>query len=75
MRNFTISGFKAHALGIISGVAQSGEGVVVSKRGTPLVRVIPYREPERLAKPGRLAGTIAFEADLIAPAGEGRGGR
>lgn len=70
MRNFSVSAFKAHALGILQGVAETGETVLVTKRGKPLACVTPYADPILSAQPGKLAGTIAFENDLIAPMAE-----
>lgn len=76
MKTFSVSQFKAHALSILDAVAQTGEGVTVTKRGKPLARVTAYQEPDRTARPGRLAGTIAVEHDLLVQAttiGSGRG--
>ncbi len=67
MKTFSVSQFKAHALGILDAVAQTGEGIIVTRRGKPLARVLPYREPERESRPGRLSGTITFEEDLVTP--------
>lgn len=67
MRTFTISGFKAHALSIIQAVAETGERIVVTKRGKPLVYVTPYADPERTATLGKLSGTISFEGDIVSP--------
>lgn len=74
MKTFSVSQFKAHALGILDAVAQTGESVVVTKRGKPLTRVIPYAEPAREMRPGRLAGTLLFEKDLAEPPGGGGAG-
>lgn len=71
MRTYSISEFKAHALALIGAVAETGEAILVTKRGKTLVRIEPCREPERLPQPGRLAGTITYEADIVAPLGEG----
>jgi len=67
MKTFAVSQFKAHALAILDAVAQTGESVVVTKRGKPLARVVPYAEPAREMRPGRLEGTLLFERDLGAP--------
>ena len=81
MRTFAISEFEAHALAIVKGIAETGERVLVTKRGRPLVYVVPYRELERRPCPGRLAGTMAFEEDIVGPLGSDawgatkRGGR
>lgn len=68
MKSFSISQFKAHALAIVQAVHDTGQGVVVTKRGKPLVQVMPYR-PDEVKGPftGRLSGTLAFEGDLVSP--------
>ena len=73
MRTFPISAFKAHALGILDAVAQTGEKVLVTRRGKPLAVVGPYSEPGKTLCPGRLAGTISFAGDLVSPLDNDRG--
>ena len=68
MRNIPISKFKAHALGLVKAIAETGEGIIVTKRGKPLVRVEPYAPGLATPEPGRLAGTVTFAEDLIQPA-------
>ncbi len=67
MRSFSVSKFKAHALAILKGVAETGEGVLVTKRGKPLARVVPWRDAETASRAGKLAGAIAFEEDIVSP--------
>jgi len=43
-RHITISSFKAQCLGLLEEVAQTGEELVVTKRGQPLARVLSARE-------------------------------
>ncbi len=70
MKEYSISDFKAHAIGILNGLAKSGESVLVTKRGKPLARISPYRPPENKPRSGKLAGTLSIEKDLISPLGE-----
>jgi prevent-host-death family protein len=53
--------FKARCLAILDDVAQTGEEVVVTKRGRPVARLVPV-EP---AAP--LEGSIIREGNLIDP--------
>lgn len=64
-----IGEFKAKALRILDTVAKSGQAVVITKRGRPLVKVIPYREETPKPVPGKLAGTILEEHDIVSPLG------
>ncbi len=64
-----IGEFKAKALRILDTVAKSGQAVVITRRGRPLVEVIPYREGALESVPGKLAGTILEEHDIVSPLG------
>lgn len=67
MKTMAITEFKAHALRVLSDVAEGRETVLVTKRGKPLVEIVPHVEPEPQA--GRLAETLVFEKDILAPLG------
>ncbi len=69
MKSMAISEFKAHALRVLDEVARTGEGVVITKRGTPLVRVDPLTEQGK-GEPGKLADAWVFEDDIVSPLGE-----
>lgn len=71
MNTMTITYFKAHALRAIADVSGSREPLVVTKRGRPVVEVVPYREFAVDAKPGRLAHLLDFEDDIVSPLGAG----
>jgi prevent-host-death family protein len=68
MRTLAISDFKAHALQVLSQVAETREGVIVTKRGKPLAEVIPFT-PEA-SRPGTLANALVFEKDIVTPLGD-----
>jgi prevent-host-death family protein len=70
MKTMAISQFKAHALRIISQIAQDHEPMIITKRGKPLARILPYEETPSLPQPGRLADTLVFEEDIVSPLGE-----
>ena len=65
-----ISQFKDQALKILDQIAKSQVGIVVTKRGKPLARVIPYRSSEIKPEPGKLAAYLVFEKDIVTPLGE-----
>ena len=66
---FSVSEFKAKSLGLLERVARSGESIVVTKRGKPIAKVIPFQDAQDKPKPGRLEGTLLSEGDIIAPLG------
>lgn len=70
MKTMAISDFKAHSLQVLGRVARTKETVVVTKRGKPLVEVIPFRNSDASPTPGRLSETLVFEKDIVSPLGE-----
>ena len=71
MKTMAISEFKTHALRVLNEVAKSQETIIITKRGKPLVQVVPHRQSEMKPTPGKLADTFVFEKDIITPLGEG----
>ncbi len=70
MKTMAISQFKAHALKIVDQVAQNHEGIIITKRGIPLVQITPYQDKRSVTEPGQLADTLVFEEDIVSPLGE-----
>ena len=68
MKTMAITDFKSHALQVLGDVAIRKEAVIVTKRGKPLVVVVPYTEAS--PAPGRLADALVFEKDIVSPLGE-----
>jgi prevent-host-death family protein len=58
--------FKAECLAILDRVAQERESIVITKRGRPVARVVPFTEPEASS----LRGSVRFVGDVFAPSGE-----
>ncbi|MBK8574511.1 MAG: type II toxin-antitoxin system Phd/YefM family antitoxin [Elusimicrobia bacterium] len=69
MKTMPVTKFKAHALQVVSEVAETYETVVITKRGKPFVEVISFRSPGRKAIPGKLAHTLVSESDIVSPLG------
>ena len=70
MNTMTVTSFKAHALEAIAGISESKEPLTLTKRGVPIVTVIPYPTAEVAPSPGSLSDMLAFENDIISPLGE-----
>ena len=70
MKMMTISEFKAHCLQVFDRVARTKEPVVVTKRGKPLVEVVPFRHNDESPVPGKLSATLVFEKDIVSPLGK-----
>jgi prevent-host-death family protein len=69
MKDITSSEFKKNAPQVIARVARTKKSVIVTKRGRPLVEVIPFRGSEEAPAPGRLSETLVFEKDIVSPIG------
>jgi prevent-host-death family protein len=66
-RTLAASDFKAHCLALLDEVAETGESLVVTKRGRPVARVAPLQTPTSLR------GSVTFKTsdeELIAPLAE-----
>jgi antitoxin (DNA-binding transcriptional repressor) of toxin-antitoxin stability system len=69
MKTMAVSVFKANALQVVARVARLREGLVITKRGKPLVQVVPFQGASASAVPGKLSQTLVFEKDIVAPLG------
>lgn len=65
-----ISQFKIHALEILDRISKYQESAIITKRGKPIVRIIPYRGSETKLEAGKLAHYLVFEKDIVTPLGE-----
>jgi prevent-host-death family protein len=70
MKTMAISEFKTHSLQVLGRVARTKETVVVTKRGKPLVEVVPFRDKGESSTPGKLSDMLVFEKDIVSPLGE-----
>ena len=62
--------FKTHCLRLMETVARTGKPILVTKRGKPLVEVIPFRHSDESPAPGKLSETLVFEKDIVSPLGQ-----
>jgi prevent-host-death family protein len=64
MKRISASSFKARCLHLLDEVANTGEHIVVTKRGEPIARLVPVEEPPSLE------GSVTYhvsDEQLIAP--------
>lgn len=66
MTTYKASEFKAKCLKIMDEVAETGERVVITKRGVPVAELIPARE-QRKSMFGAMRGMITYKDDIISP--------
>jgi prevent-host-death family protein len=60
MKKIHASAFKAHCLAVMKKVQATGEPVIVTKRGAPLVKVVPVEAAE-----GELFGFMAGDFEIV----------
>lgn len=66
MKRIPAGAFKARCLSVMKDVQATREPVVVTKRGTPLVKIIPV-ETESGAPFGFMAGEFEIVGDIESP--------
>jgi prevent-host-death family protein len=66
MKQMRASAFKARCLSVMNDVQATGEPVLVTKRGKPVVKVIPA-EPEKGDILGFMAGEFEIVGDIESP--------
>ena len=66
MKLMRASVFKARCLSIMNDVQATGEPVIVTKRGTPVVKVVPV-EPRKNNLFGFMAGEFKITGDIESP--------
>ena len=66
---FSISEFKSKSLGLLEQVSRTGEAIIVTKRGKPIAKVVPFGNAEEKPVAGKLRDTLVEENDLITPFG------
>ncbi|MBI3465772.1 MAG: type II toxin-antitoxin system Phd/YefM family antitoxin [Planctomycetes bacterium] len=62
-RHISAGEFKAKCLALLDEVANTGDTIVVTKRGRPVAKVVPVKELES----HRLLGSVLREEDIISP--------
>jgi len=66
MKQMRASAFKARCLTVMKEIQATGEPVVVTKRGTPVVKVVPV-VPEKSELFGFMAGEFKIVGDIESP--------
>ena len=66
-RTITASEFKAKCLKLMDDVAESGEEIVITKRGRPVAKLAPCRQKPQGAPWGRYRDIIQIHGDIVSP--------
>ena len=62
--------FKARCLALLDLVGSSRRSITITKRGTPVARLVPLAADEPRACFGWLAGMVSGEGDVVNPVGD-----
>ncbi len=65
-RTIAAGEFKARCLKLMDEVNETGEELVVTKRGKPMVRLVPV-QPKARSFFGAMKGTATIHGDIIGP--------
>ena len=57
--------FKARCLGLLDQVANSGETLVITKRGKPVAKLVPIEQSPSAS----LRGSVQYLGDIVGPLG------
>ena len=69
VRTVLVGEFKAQCLGLMDDVSERHCEIVITKRGKPVARLVPYEEkPKDIF--GCLKGSVVIHGDIIGPTGE-----
>jgi prevent-host-death family protein len=70
MKQMAAAEFKAKCLGLIDDVSETGHEVIITKRGEPKAKLVPFSAPTKRPFLGRLEGIMEIVGDpddLIKP--------
>lgn len=69
MQTIQASKFKARCLALMDQVARTGETILVTKNGKPVVEVKPHRGPRAHSLIGLQKGALRIRGDIVSPIG------
>lgn len=61
------SEFKAKCLAVMDEVAETGENVVVTKNGKPVVELVPHKKKAKRDLIGLFKNDLVIKGDIISP--------
>ena len=68
--NINASEFKARCLQLMNQVADTREPLIISKRGKPIVKLVPIEMETPTSQYGCMQGTVIFLGDIMSPIDE-----
>ena len=68
--NMPAAEFKSHCLAVMDRVNKTHEPVVITRRGKPLVKLVPVPALARASLFGFMKGTVLLNGDITVPLNE-----
>ena len=68
--NMPAGKFKAKCLKLMNEVQQSRESIVITKRGTPVAKLVPIEKRHPKSLFGFLKDSVIIRGDIVGPTGE-----
>ena len=68
MQTISATKFKAQCLAILDEVANTGESVIILKRGKPVAQLVPPVSTSARYPQEELFGTVVLHGDIVEPA-------
>jgi prevent-host-death family protein len=65
MKTVMLSAFKANCIALLREAQRTAEPIVVTRRGRPLARIEPIREPVPMRRFGRQRGRMKIKGDIV----------
>lgn len=62
--------FKTHCLGLMEKIRLHHQTVIITKRGKPIAKLVPFENEGPQPIFGYLKGRAAIKGDIVAPTGE-----
>lgn len=66
MKQMKAGEFKAKCLKVMDEVAETGEAIEITKRGVPVVRLVPAPQKPKTLR-GAFKGIVKIKSDIISP--------
>ena len=63
-RFVAVEEFQAHCASLLDEIEKTGEALILTREGKPVVRVVPFERPQPLL------GSVLWEGDIVSPVEE-----
>jgi prevent-host-death family protein len=65
MKTVILSTFKAQCISLLREAQRTAEPIIVTRRGRPLARIEPVREPTPKRRFGKQSGRMRIKGDIV----------